>query len=685
MRLSLLQRGEVADSKPPPSTVTSPAAEGFGQWSVVQSDLSPQEQLDQLVMAWAKDVRSGEPRYILELDELHNGAKCGCVCYSCGLPLTAVNAGKKQFVVRPHFRHPDGAEKKDCMVLTARAAAIAALNSGDRIHLPAKRFGAHVIGLSGERYDAWVTKPRELVHIRHVQLRDQVSAMLTLDDGRKVLVRLTGTTGADDGNESCPVIQLEVNDPRLASLDLKDLKSRLHLLVETAQWCGPHWDDEEQTKLALAQAQLEAENRLDSLWPDATAEIGDRPTRETFLHWLTKEILLREKRLMVPPLVYQGDSKGRPFSVKSEALLHLTDVRLEHTLGAIRPDVMAQYVDSDSGEARELLIEVTVTNPLTPERVSRIASQGVATLEIDLRSLGGAVTEQAFTKLLVDELTAKRWVYHPWTAEQAQEEANSKIRQNALKFESVHLLAKGYLSAVEQYVDYLALDTRTLSWEVQLNQKARDVETYAEALVSKGYVTATADELYRENGSILQRLLSIRESRPIGYRFDNLWSVFNTIKCDVSPKSKVWHTLYLIAHKVYAPKLAKEHEAKVQEMRRLVKDSLQAGESTYRRPRKHDALLGLLFPEMLESLCKALPGDELTTSSHGPASIQKSAPPRPSQTPKPTIYGAANRLWKDREPVWLTGAAYDSWKKANPESAKNWEAAKRAGTSGDKE
>jgi hypothetical protein len=674
----------VAGSNAPEGSAGTSAAEGLGQWNIVQTDLSPQEQLDQLVMAWAKDAQTGEPRYILELDEQHKGAKCGCICYSCGLPLTAVNAGKKLFVIRPHFRHPDGAEKKDCMVLTARAAAIAALNSGERIHLPAKRFGAHVIGLSGERYDAWVTKPRELVHIRHVRLRDQVNAMLTLDDGREVLVRLTGTAGAGDSNESCPVIQLEVNDPRLASLDLKELKSRLHLLVETAQWCGPHWDEEEQTKLALAQAQFDAENRLDSLWPDATAEIGDRPTRETFLHWLAKEILLREKRLMVPPLVFQGESRGRPFAVKSEALLQLTDVRLEQGLGGIRPDVLARYVDPDNGEARELLIEVTVTNPLTPERVSRIASQGLAALEINLRSLGGALTEQAFAKLLVDELTAKQWIHHPWTATQAQEESDSQARQSALRSEAEHTLAEGYLSAVEQYAEHLALDTRTLSWEVQLDRKARDVEPYAKALVSKGYATALADELYR-NGSILQRLLSIRESKPIGYRLD-LWGVFNAIRCDVSAKSKVWHTLYLIAHKVYAPKLAKDHEAKIQELRQLVLDSLQAGESTYRRPRRHDALLGLLFPEMRESLSRPLPGDErATSSSQKPASFQSSAPPRLSQSSMPTIYGAANRLWKEQEPVWLKGAAYDSWKKANPEAAKSWEAAKRADVSGDKE
>jgi len=636
-------------------------------------------------MAWAKDAQTGEPRYILELDAQHKGAKCGCICYSCGLPLTAVNAGKKQFVVRPHFRHPDGAEKKDCMVLTARAAAIAALKPGEHISLPAKRFGAHVIGLSGEKYEAWVTQPREPVSIRQVQLRDQVSAVLTLDDGRTVLVRLTGSVETAD-DEAHPVIQLEVDDPRLASLDPNDLKSRLHLLVETAQWCGPQWDDEELLQLAQAQAQLEAEKVLDSVWPDAIAELGANPTRESFLHWLAKEILRREKRLMVPPLVYQGDSMGRPFSVRSEAMLQLSDVKLEACLGAIRPDVRARYIDPDDGESRELLIEVTVTNPLSPERVARIASQGSAAIEINLRSLGGALTEQAFTKLLVDELTAKRWIHHPWTTVQAQEEASSKARLNALQHETHHSLAEGYLTAVEMYLEHRSQDSKTLSWEIQLDRKVREVDMFAKALADKGYTSARAAELYRWNGSILERLLSIRKSKPIGYRLDHVWGVFNAIRCDVSAKSKVWHTLYLMAHKVYAPKLAKDHEAKVQELRQRVLDSLQAGEGTYRRPRHHDALLGLLFPEMLDALSKPLPGDERAASAARALTISRhEVPSRPPQATKPTRYGADSRPFKNQEPVWLTGAAYESWKKANPESAMRWEASQRSAGNGGSE
>jgi len=66
--------------------------------------------LSDLVIAWARDIETGEPRYILELGADRRGAKCHCACVSCGLPLIAVNAAKEAFVRRPHFRHPEGAE-----------------------------------------------------------------------------------------------------------------------------------------------------------------------------------------------------------------------------------------------------------------------------------------------------------------------------------------------------------------------------------------------------------------------------------------------------------------------------------------------------------------------------------------------------------------------------------------------
>ena len=63
---------------------------------VVTDGAGARQTLADLVMAWARDTATGEPRYILELDAAHRGARCGCECPSCGKPLTAVNAAKTE-------------------------------------------------------------------------------------------------------------------------------------------------------------------------------------------------------------------------------------------------------------------------------------------------------------------------------------------------------------------------------------------------------------------------------------------------------------------------------------------------------------------------------------------------------------------------------------------------------------
>ena len=111
------------------------------------------------VMAWARDIKTGEPVYILELDVTRTGSNCDCECPSCNLPLTAVNAAKSEYIKRPHFRHPDGAEKSDCMYLSARLAALQLLRDQGFILLPKRQQSGNSVGLSGTQYEAWVDHP----------------------------------------------------------------------------------------------------------------------------------------------------------------------------------------------------------------------------------------------------------------------------------------------------------------------------------------------------------------------------------------------------------------------------------------------------------------------------------------------------------------------------------------------
>lgn len=108
----------------------------FPDWIIKTADPQAGQSVQSNVMAWARDTVTGAPVYIGQLDKTRTGAACQCECPSCNLPLTAVNAAKAEFIKRPHFRHPDGAEKSECMYLAARMAALQLLLEQGVFQLP---------------------------------------------------------------------------------------------------------------------------------------------------------------------------------------------------------------------------------------------------------------------------------------------------------------------------------------------------------------------------------------------------------------------------------------------------------------------------------------------------------------------------------------------------------------------
>lgn len=644
-------------------------------WAVQAGDSSPASRLEELVMAWGKDAQTGEARYIFELDESRRGARSGCICYSCGKPLTAVNAAKAQWQIRPHFRHPDGAERNACLVLTARAAALSLLQKYDRIVLPARRVASQVVGISGKLYDAWEVRPPERVSIKSFKPHDQVSAVLTLEDGRQVLVRLTGSLqGAPDG-EVLPVIELVVDDPALAAMDPDTLKAKLHLLVEAGAWCGQDWAGSELANQAKQKAEKAAADALDWLPKEAVPELGGASSQESVLHWLTKEILRQEGRLRVPAVVYRelwaGSREHREIARRPVSLLQLSDVRLERKVGQIRPDVVAQYVDPFDGTGGVLLVEVTVTNEIVPARFARIQAEGKAALEINIGQLGGSLTKLDYTRLVTEELTVKKWLHHPWLVEKAaqrQAESEEASRQFALELAEIK---ERYLAAVRHLADLRAEDLETPEARQARIDGLEVVRKIGEELALYGCEGADDRELYGWQGCILDRLLSIHDGKPVGYRVNTLWDVVHTATRESIPEKLAWHTLYLAALKVYPHSFVQKHKDAIEAWRTQVKEDLRVcskrgQHSVYLRSRQFDPLLGFLFPEMRHLLERPLPGESSAPTARS-TSLAARAPKQDYELPGPR----ASRGW------WLSGEDLEKWRLQYPEAARFWEAAKR--------
>ncbi len=629
-----------------------------------------------LVLAWAVDQDTGQPRYILQLDAAHRGSKSNCKCPSCDLPLVAVNAAKVAFQKRPHFRHPEGAAREKCVIVAARKALTEMFGQQERIVLPRRRRSRNVEGLSGRYFDAWVERPSESVGINECTFRDEATAILTLDDGRRLVVQLVGHGEVShlEGDEALLArIELEVDDPAIAMMSPEEIFERLELAWSGACW-AQHWADADLDRDAEAKARASAADALDWLeQTDLPSDLGPAERRETLLHREVKAILEREKRICLPGLHVEAQwrrSNGfvdrRTWSEPASEV-DLTSVELEVHLGCSVPDVIATWVDDDRW-THSILIEVTVTNPIGEERIERLSSFGFPALEIDIGRMGGIVTREEFSRLVVDEIAGKRWLYHPTLNEEeghllavmkreADElDAAARKRQELLEVSAADW-GQRYLQAFRQrWQAQLATGDGSTGGEAW--QMAQDALVEAAgALETHGYPMASAMDK-NPLRTIIARILSIRCGTGVEYDFDNAWAVINAIRCDRRESSLKWHTLYLIARRIYQPTLTPEQEQKVAKWRETVKSSIENEEPIYVRDTIYDRLLGLLFPEMRSALNNPF-GTPLQI-------LEKDYDVLDDLPERPPV-----EFWTSDD-AFLRGREFAEWARRFPDAAKAW-------------
>jgi hypothetical protein len=573
-------------------------------------------------MAWALDSDSGQPVYILDLDERRAAGKCRCECPSCKLPLTGVNVGKTEYQIRPHFRHPNGAaEKSDCLFQAARVAALELLKVHGFLELPCRKMRGQVIGVSGTIHEVWVHRPAERFRIRDFDFQDQTCAILTLDGGQKIRILITGSGSAQVGMDGVhlPTIQYELDNPAIASLSLEELRSRLTLVPDENCWIN-HWADAE----LLAQAQMEAQQKADQLMDLAEThakeleDVEPKFRRETILHLECKRILQESQSLRVPGLdvfAYDVTNDGREFNMEwgrpSEYLV-LEDVRLEKRIGEGIPDVMAKIPEDRGGM---LLIEVTVTNKINEKRRQRFVELGIPALEIDLSNSGGLITRAELAAWLVHGLEGKDWIFHPHFGiefERMKAELRAKVEEVDDALQLVQKKRETVLAMPMNEITYEYLDAIYISAQlgkmVEKNRELRPqykvaksrIQDAAEMMKIRGYPEATDQDVCHSYEGIIVRILSIKNGGGACYDVHNLAGVMNAIK-NLGEEWRNDHSIYLIAERTYwgasglQTKWFLDWVAKVRE-------AIMRSDSRYLRDGKYDKLLSMLFPEMAPAL-----------------------------------------------------------------------------------
>jgi hypothetical protein len=425
--------------------------------------------------------------------------------------------------------------------------------------------------------------------------------------------------------------------------------------------------------------------------------------RESLLHHEVKRILETAGQITVPrvTVVEELRTAGHPtlqrhWSIDGRTLA-LTNARLEHRMRSLIPDVVCEAVAEDGHMLNPLVIEVTVTNVIDDERKARIRAHGVAALEIDLSLTGGRVTRAELHRIVVHEVSVKRWLHYPDLQSIRQHLQEQMCAELDLRVEAARIaeerrqrildapiseIASRYLDAVEDMLIEQAKPPASGSDRPDLIGARAAVASSIQELVQRGYPEAGDEDLLGYH-RILSRLLSIHRDRGVGYNFNTAAEVLNAIHQSKLDNRSDW-TLYLIAVKVYMPGLSDNQRVWkwFETWREAVVVAVKAMDSTYMRSSKYDSLLALLFPEMAEGLAKPFGKrsvvsdrrrgnekknvtDELTNRHSRPARFLT----RNAAFPQPLRHGAGS----DVRDWFLRGAELDSWKQANPGAAADWE------------
>lgn len=125
---------------------------------------------------------------------------------------------------------------------------------------------------------------------------------------------------------------------------------------------------------------------------------------ESNAHIWAKEVLGREKRIMLPAVAAQ---QGRErLQLHAPRLFTFVGAHLEKALGDIVPDVILTTRDG-----RRLLVEVLVTHRCGPEKIGKLRAGSLPTVEVDLGAWRTSSDRAAIEKALI-ETAPREWLHN---------------------------------------------------------------------------------------------------------------------------------------------------------------------------------------------------------------------------------------------------------------------------------
>ncbi len=136
---------------------------------------------------------------------------------------------------------------------------------------------------------------------------------------------------------------------------------------------------------------------------------------ETTLHHLAKEVVLEAREILLPKAVAQvGDLSA---GVAAAMMFPYEAAEAEVDLGGLRPDAVI------TGRGRQLLLEFHVRHHCGPEKIARLRTRNLATVEIDLSGVPRLLSRAEHAEHIL-RTAPRHWLHN---AKVAAEEARLRL------------------------------------------------------------------------------------------------------------------------------------------------------------------------------------------------------------------------------------------------------------------
>lgn len=128
---------------------------------------------------------------------------------------------------------------------------------------------------------------------------------------------------------------------------------------------------------------------------------------ESSLHLAAKEILSNAKKIIIPAvyLVFPESYKKEELISESKEI-KIDKVVLEKRYNDIVPDIVIY------AGGKQFFVEIFVTHKIDDEKLTKLRSANISTIEIDLSKKSETVTTTELTDILLNDSSEKRWKYN---------------------------------------------------------------------------------------------------------------------------------------------------------------------------------------------------------------------------------------------------------------------------------